>query len=132
MNWGRLPTTWMQFIDISNCGKCTNKKNNPPKRCERYILLPLPPILRIIWTHLKKIKMSYLTKEKKSSIFAEYGGSATNTGSIEGQIALLTERISSISKHLQENKKDFSTNRGLLQMVGKRKRLLTYLRKHNL
>jgi len=76
--------------------------------------------------------MSYLTKEKVSSVFAEYGGKATNTGSIEGQIALLTERINSISKHLQQNKKDFSTHRGLMKMVGQRKRLLTYLSKHNL
>ena len=73
-----------------------------------------------------------LTTEKKTSIISEFGGSATNTGSIEGQIALLTERISSISKHLQENKKDFSTHRGLMKMVGKRKRLLTYLQKHHL
>jgi small subunit ribosomal protein S15 len=76
--------------------------------------------------------MSYLTKEKKAAIFTEFGGNAANTGSIEGQIALLTERISSISKHLQANKKDFSTHRGLMQMVGKRKRLLTYMSKHNL
>ncbi|KIC91746.1 30S ribosomal protein S15 [Flavihumibacter sp. ZG627] len=76
--------------------------------------------------------MSYLTKEKKANIFTEFGGSAANTGSIEGQIALLTERISSISKHLQANKKDFSTHRGLMQMVGKRKRLLIYMSKHNL
>ncbi len=76
--------------------------------------------------------MPYLTKEKKADIFSNFGGKATNTGSIEGQVALLTERISQISKHLQENKKDFSTNRGLMQMVGKRKRLLTYLSKHNL
>jgi len=76
--------------------------------------------------------MSYLTTEKKASIFSEFGGLAANTGSIEGQIALLTERISQISKHLQSNKKDFSTHRGLMQLVGKRKRLLTYLQKHNL
>lgn len=76
--------------------------------------------------------MSNLTIEKKASIFATFGGKATNTGSIEGQIALLTERISHISAHLQENKKDFSTHRGLMKMVGKRKRLLTYLSKHNL
>jgi small subunit ribosomal protein S15 len=73
-----------------------------------------------------------LTKEKKSQIFNEFGGAAKNTGSIEGQIALLTERISQISSHLQENKKDFSTHRGLMQLVGKRKRLLNYLQKHNL
>ncbi|MDX2046962.1 MAG: 30S ribosomal protein S15 [Chitinophagaceae bacterium] len=76
--------------------------------------------------------MSTLTTEKKSRIFAEFGGSAKNTGSIEGQIALLTEHINHISGHLQQNKKDFSTHRGLMQMVGKRKRLLTYLSKHNL
>lgn len=76
--------------------------------------------------------MPYLTTEQKSTIFTTYGGSAANTGSIEGQVALLTERISSISKHLQKNKKDFSTNRGLLMMVGKRKRLLAYMQKHNL
>ena len=76
--------------------------------------------------------MSYLTTEKKVSVFTEFGGSATNTGSIEGQIAMLTERISQISKHLQTNKKDFSTHRGLMKSVGKRKSLLLYLQRHNL
>lgn len=76
--------------------------------------------------------MSYLTKEKVSGIFNEFGGSAKNTGSIEGQVALLTERINKISEHLQQNKKDFSTHRGLMKMVGQRKRLLNYLSKHNL
>ncbi len=73
-----------------------------------------------------------LTKERKTEIITEFGGSATNTGSIEGQIAQLTARISQISAHLKENKKDFSSNRGLMQMVGKRKSLLAYLQKHNL
>ncbi len=73
-----------------------------------------------------------LTKERTQQIFAEYGGSAANTGSIEGQIAQLTERISQISTHLQQNKKDFSTHRGLMQLVGKRKSLLSYLQKTNL
>ena len=76
--------------------------------------------------------MPYLTIEKKANIFAEFGGSTTNTGSIEAQVALLTERISQISKHLQANKQDHSTQRGLMMMVGKRKRLLTYMQKHNL
>jgi small subunit ribosomal protein S15 len=76
--------------------------------------------------------MSYLTTEKKSKIFTEFGGKATNTGSVEAQIAMLTERISSISKHLQSNKKDFDTHSGLMHMVGQRKRLLSYLQKHNL
>ena len=73
-----------------------------------------------------------LTKERKAEIFTEFGGAATNTGSIEGQIAQLTARISQISAHLKENKKDFSTHRGLMKMVGQRKSLLAYLQKHNL
>ena len=73
-----------------------------------------------------------LTKDKKTSIFANIAGNEKNTGSIEGQIALLTERIAQISSHLNENKKDFSTHRGLMQLVGKRRRLLNYLQKHNL
>ncbi|QEC68491.1 30S ribosomal protein S15 [Panacibacter ginsenosidivorans] len=76
--------------------------------------------------------MPYLTTEKRAGIFANYGGTAEKTGSIEGQIALLTERISGISQHLQANKKDFSTHRGLMKMVGQRKRLLAYMQKHNL
>lgn len=73
-----------------------------------------------------------ITKEKKANIFKEFGGSAANTGSIEGQIAMITERINSISQHLQKNKKDFATHRGLMRLVGQRKRLLNYLSKHNL
>jgi len=73
-----------------------------------------------------------ITKEKKVKVFTDFGGKATNTGSIEAQIALVTERISHISEHLQANKKDFSTHRGLMQLVGQRKRLLTYLQKTNL
>ncbi|MBS1748893.1 MAG: 30S ribosomal protein S15 [Bacteroidetes bacterium] len=76
--------------------------------------------------------MPTLTTEKKAQVFTDFGGKATNTGSIEAQIVLLTERISHISEHLQGNKKDFSSNRGLLQLVGERKRLLSYLSKQNL
>ncbi len=76
--------------------------------------------------------MSYLTTEKKATIFTEFGQNATNTGSIEAQVAMLTENINHISDHLKGNKKDFSSQRGLMQMVGKRKRLLTYMSKHNL
>ena len=70
--------------------------------------------------------MSYLTTEKKSNIFETYGGNAAHTGSVEGQIAMLTERISKISGHLQNNHKDFYPNRRLMLLVGQRKRLLTY------
>ncbi len=76
--------------------------------------------------------MSHFTAEKKANIFKTYGGSSTDTGSIEAQIAMLTERIQHISAHLKENKKDFSSNRGLMSMVGRRKRLLQYLSHKNL
>lgn len=81
---------------------------------------------------LKKPETMSLTKEKKQSIFTDFGGAAANTGSIEGQIALITERMNQISAHLQNNKKDFSTHRGLMHLVGRRRRLLNYLQKHNL
>ena len=76
--------------------------------------------------------MSHLTAEKKANIFKTHGESETNTGSIEGQIAMLTERINHISLHLKTNKKDFSSQRGLMAMVGRRKRLLQYLTRTNL
>lgn len=76
--------------------------------------------------------MSYLTKEKKQEIFTQVTGNASNTGSVESQIALLTERINSISKHQQANKKDYGTNRGLINLVGQRRSHLKYMQKHNL
>ena len=76
--------------------------------------------------------MSYLTSENKAKYFAEYGGDAKNTGSIEAQVAILTKKINHISEHLKKNKKDFNTQRGLMQMVGKRKSLLSYLTKNDL
>lgn len=74
----------------------------------------------------------YLTKEKKKEIFAEYGGSETNTGSIDGQVALLTYRINELSKHLHKNHKDHSSRRALLNMVGRRKRYLKYIAKNDI
>jgi small subunit ribosomal protein S15 len=76
--------------------------------------------------------MSHLSTEQKSNIYKEFGGAEKNTGSIEGQIAQLTERINHISNHLKQNKKDFSTHRGLMSMVGRRRRLLQYLTRTNL
>ena len=63
----------------------------------------------------------------KENIIKEYGKSATDTGSTEVQIALLSERICHLTDHLKEHKKDHHTRRGLLMLVGKRKRLLQYL-----
>lgn len=76
--------------------------------------------------------MSYLTSEDKAKYFADFGGNEKNTGSVEAQVAILTYKINHISQHLKGNKKDHSSRRGLMQMVGKRKSLLAYLTKHNL
>ena len=72
--------------------------------------------------------MSHLTVEKKQEIFKQFGKSETNTGSTEGQIALYTHRIGHLTEHLKINKKDFSTQRALLKLVGRRRRLLDYLK----
>lgn len=74
----------------------------------------------------------YLTKEKVEEIFQQHGGSPTNTGSVEGQIALFTYRIQSLSEHLKSNRKDHSCRRSLLTMVGRRKRLLKYLERKDI
>lgn len=74
----------------------------------------------------------YLPKEKIESIFAEYGGNANNTGSTEGQIALFTYRIQELSNHLQTHRKDHSSRKALLSLVGKRRRHLAYLQKKDL
>jgi small subunit ribosomal protein S15 len=74
----------------------------------------------------------YLTVEKKQEIFNEYGKSATNTGSPESQIALFSFRINHLTEHLRANKKDFSTQLSLLKLVGKRRRLLDYLKERDI
>ena len=76
--------------------------------------------------------MSHLTTEAKKNLFATHGGSDKNTGSIEAQVAMLTERINHISNHVKGQKKDFNSERGLVMMVGRRKRLLTYLAKKDI
>lgn len=68
-----------------------------------------------------------VTKEVKKNLAKTYGGAETNTGLTEVQLALYTERINHISEHLKTNRKDYSSTRSLLKMVGKRKRLLKYL-----
>jgi small subunit ribosomal protein S15 len=70
----------------------------------------------------------YLDKEVKKKIFKKHGGSDTNTGSTEGQIALFTYRIGHLTEHLKENRKDFGTQRALQLLVGKRRSLLDYLK----
>ena len=68
------------------------------------------------------------TTTAEKEIFAKHGGSATNSGSTEAQIALFTERINMMTEHLKSNKKDFGTQRSLIKLVGKRRSLLDYLK----
>ena len=68
----------------------------------------------------------YLTTEKKQEFFKKFGGDTKNSGSAEGQIALFTFRIAHLTEHLKKNKKDKHTQKALLDLVGKRRSLLTY------
>ncbi len=71
---------------------------------------------------------NYLTKEQKEELFKKYGKNEKDSGSYESQIALFTYRIKHLTEHLKKHKKDFSTERALLKMVGKRRRLLRKLK----
>ena len=70
-----------------------------------------------------------LEKEKKAEIIREYGRKEGDTGSVEVQVAMLTEQINRLKVHMQNNHKDYSSNRGLATMVGRRKNLLEYLKR---
>lgn len=74
----------------------------------------------------------YLTQEKKKEIFALHGKDEKDTGGAEGQIALFTFRINHLTGHLKKNKKDASTRRALIKLVGKRRRLLDYLKEKDI
>jgi small subunit ribosomal protein S15 len=72
-----------------------------------------------------------LLQQRKQEIFAEYQVHETDTGSADVQVAMLTARINQLSAHLKSNSKDHSSRRGLLKMIGRRKRLLSYIIKSN-
>ena len=72
-----------------------------------------------------------LLKERKSALISDHRRGEADTGSPEVQIALLTERINQLTEHLKAHKKDHHSRRGLLQMVGRRRRLLDYLRQED-
>jgi small subunit ribosomal protein S15 len=73
-----------------------------------------------------------LLQEEKKEIFSKYQMHPTDTGSSDVQVAMLTERINQLSAHLKEHSKDFSSRRSLLKMIGRRKRLLAYIRRQDL
>ena len=70
-----------------------------------------------------------VTKERKAELIKEYGKDEKDSGSAAVQIAILTERIRELTEHMKSHKKDFHTRRGLLMLVGKRRRLLSYIKK---
>ena len=72
-----------------------------------------------------------ITKERKAELVKEFQLSDDDTGSPEVQIAVLTTRINNLTEHMRQNKKDYSTRRGLLGLVSRRRRLLDYVRKVN-
>lgn len=74
----------------------------------------------------------YLTSDKKKEIFAKHGKGDSDTGSTEGQIALFTFRINHLTEHLKGNRKDFNTERSLISLVGKRRRLLDFLKNNEI
>jgi small subunit ribosomal protein S15 len=76
--------------------------------------------------------MSTLTPEKTREIVAQFGADENDTGNTRVQIALLTQRINDLTTHLRTNKKDHHSRRGLLMLVGRRRRLLNYLQKKDL
>ena len=73
-----------------------------------------------------------LTTEQKKEILTEYGLHETDTGSAEAQVAMLTKRISDLTEHLKQHKHDHHSRRGLLLLVGQRRRLLNYMQKEDI
>lgn len=72
-----------------------------------------------------------ITADRKAEVIKKFAGNEKDTGSAEVQVAILTERITNLTEHLKTHAKDFHSRRGLLVMVGKRRRLLDYVRKHS-
>ena len=83
------------------------------------------------YTYKKQMSM-YLDAAKKQEIFGTYGKSNTDTGSAESQIALFSYRIARLTEHLKANRKDYSTQRALTMLVGKRRSLLKYLKERDI
>jgi small subunit ribosomal protein S15 len=73
-----------------------------------------------------------ITQERKQELISKFGAGAADTGKTEVQVALLTERINDLNEHLREHRKDHHSRRGLLMLVGRRRRLLNYLRDSDL
>ncbi len=73
-----------------------------------------------------------ISKERKAELVKEFGKNEKDSGSAEVQVAILTDRIKELTEHMKSHKKDFHTRRGLLMLVGKRRRLLSYIKKNDI
>ncbi len=73
-----------------------------------------------------------ISKERKAELIKEFGKNEKDSGSAEVQVAILTDRIKELTEHMKSHKKDFHTRRGLLMLVGKRRRLLSYIKKNDI
>ena len=96
----------------------------------------MPPLrlMRRLWGgNLFKKEMSMsLTKEEKLELISKFGGSETNTGSTEVQIAIFTKRINELTEHFKIHTKDHNSRRGMLKLIGQRRKLLKYLKRTDL
>ncbi len=80
----------------------------------------------------KKGETMTVSKERKAELTAEFGNTPQDTGNPKVQVAILTERIRELTEHMKSHQKDFHTRRGLLMLVGRRRRLLSYIKKNDI
>ena len=91
-----------------------------------------PALHAVLGENKRKVKIKMISKETKTAIIAEYKINEKDTGSPEVQVAILTDRINTLTEHMKKNPKDFHSQRGLSKMVGHRKQLLAYLAKKDI
>ncbi len=80
----------------------------------------------------RKVYTMTVSKERKAELTAQFGNSPVDTGNPKVQVAILTERIRELTEHMKSHQKDFHTRRGLLMLVGRRRRLLSYIKKNDI
>ncbi len=80
----------------------------------------------------QKGEIMTISKERKAELTAQFGKNAADTGNPKVQVAILTERIRELTEHMKSHQKDFHTRRGLLMLVGRRRRLLSYIKKNDI
>ena len=80
----------------------------------------------------KKGETMTVSKERKAELTAEFGNTPQDTGNPKVQVAIMTERIRELTEHMKSHQKDFHTRRGLLMLVGRRRRLLSYIKKNDI